>query len=53
MDTDGDPNCLDYLWLSGRARALSAWLAANEHPPHDPTIFPSDHFAIVAQVELG
>lgn len=53
MDTDGDPNCLDYIWLSGRVRAVSARLAANEPPPNDPTIYPSDHFAIVAQVELG
>lgn len=53
MDTDGDPSCLDYIWLSGRARALSARLAANEHPPDDSTIYPSDHFAIVSQVELA
>lgn len=53
MDTEGDPNCLDYLWLAGEARALSARLAANAHPPEDPTIYPSDHFAIVAEVEIG
>lgn len=52
MDTDGDPNCLDYIWLSGSARARSARLAANQHPPEDPTIYPSDHFAIVAEVDL-
>lgn len=52
MDTDGDPNCLDYIWLGGRARAISARVAANEHPPEDPTLYPSDHFAIVAQVEF-
>jgi endonuclease/exonuclease/phosphatase family metal-dependent hydrolase len=53
MDTDGDPNCLDYVWLRGRGRATRAWLAANEHPASDATIFPSDHFAIVAEVEPG
>ena len=52
MDTDGDPNCLDYIWLGGSARAVSARLAANEHPAADPTLYPSDHFAIVAVVEL-
>lgn len=52
MDTDGDPNCLDYIWLSGSARALSAWLAANHPPVEDPTIYPSDHFAVVAEVSV-
>lgn len=52
MDTEGDPNCLDYIWLSGAARALSARVAANEHAPGDATLYPSDHFAIVARVEL-
>ncbi len=52
MDTDGDPNCLDYLWLSGRVRALSARLAANDPAAGDRTLYPSDHFAVVAEVEL-
>lgn len=53
MDTDGDPNCLDYAWLRGRGKVARAWVAANEHPAGDPTIFPSDHFAVVAEVEIG
>lgn len=53
MDTDGDPNCLDYIWFAGNVRVLWANVAANEHPPHDPTIYPSDHFALVADVEVG
>lgn len=53
MDTDGDPNCLDYIWVRGRAAVHRAGLAANLHPPADPTIFPSDHFAIVAEVTIG
>jgi len=52
MDTDGDPNCLDYIWYSGGARILAARVAANEHPANDPTLYPSDHFALVADVEL-
>ena len=52
MDTDGDPNCLDYIWMAGQANAISARLAANDPPADDPTIYPSDHFAIVAEVEL-
>ena len=53
MDTDGDPNCLDYIWLGGNVRAASARLAANDHPPGDSTIYPSDHFAIVAEVKIS
>ncbi len=53
MDTEGEPNCLDYIWLRGAARAAAARLGATEHPPDDPTIFPSDHFAVVAEVDIG
>lgn len=53
MDTDGDPNCLDYIWFSGEVALRSVRLAADEHPADDPTIYPSDHFAIVADVSIG
>lgn len=52
MDTDGDPNCLDYIWYKGNVAVLSVNLAANQHPPSDPTLYPSDHFAIIADVEI-
>jgi endonuclease/exonuclease/phosphatase family metal-dependent hydrolase len=52
MDTEGDPNCLDYIWLSGDVTALAAHVAANDHAAGDSTLYPSDHFAIVARVEL-
>ena len=50
MDTDGDPNCLDYIWLRGSANATLARLACNEPAPADPTLYPSDHFAILAEI---
>lgn len=53
MDTDGDPNCLDYIWFSGEVALRTVALAANQNPPGDPTIYPSDHFAIVADVAVG
>jgi hypothetical protein len=53
MDRDGDPNCLDYIWVRGRVRVEGARVAANEHPPADPTIYPSDHFALVAGLEIS
>jgi endonuclease/exonuclease/phosphatase family metal-dependent hydrolase len=52
MDTDGDPNCLDYLWLWGSAKAVAVALACNRAAPNDPTLYPSDHFAIVAEIQI-
>lgn len=52
IDTDGEPNCLDYIWCMGRIRVKSARVAANQHAPGDPTLYPSDHFALVAEVEI-
>jgi hypothetical protein len=51
-DTEGDPNCLDYIWLAGSARALEARLVFNTHPAEDPTLFPSDHFGILARIDV-
>jgi len=53
MDTDGDPACVDYLWLRGNVTALRAWLACNEPHPTDPSLYPSDHFAVAAELEIG
>ena len=53
MDTDGDPECLDYIWLRGSVRAVSARLAFDRPDPADPTIYPSDHLGIAAELEIG
>ena len=53
MDTDGDPECLDYIWLRGSVRALSARLAFDRPDPEDPTLYPSDHLGIAAELEIG
>lgn len=52
MDTDGDPACLDYVWLRGAARALRARLWADRPAVDDPTLYPSDHLGVVATVEV-
>ena len=52
MDTDGDPNCLDYIWVKGEIRVLSAEVACNQPAPGDSTLYPSDHFALLAEVEV-
>jgi endonuclease/exonuclease/phosphatase family metal-dependent hydrolase len=53
MDTDGDPDCLDYVWLRGAAVAESARLAFDRPAPGDPTLYPSDHLGIAANVRIG
>ncbi len=51
-DTEGDPNCLDYVWLRGSIRCHSARLEFNQHPSTDPTLYPSDHFGILATLQV-
>jgi endonuclease/exonuclease/phosphatase family metal-dependent hydrolase len=53
MDTDGDPDCLDYIWVRGAARVESAGLAFDRPDPEDPTLYPSDHLGISARLEIG
>jgi endonuclease/exonuclease/phosphatase family metal-dependent hydrolase len=53
MDTDGDPECLDYIWLRGAVRVVSARLVFDRPDAEDPTLYPSDHFGIAAQLEIG
>jgi endonuclease/exonuclease/phosphatase family metal-dependent hydrolase len=53
MDTDGDPECLDYIWLRGAARTVSSRLVFDRPDPEDPTIYPSDHLGIAARLEIG
>ena len=53
MDTDGEPECLDYIWLRGAVRVSEARLAFDRPDPTDPTLFPSDHLGVAARVEVG
>jgi endonuclease/exonuclease/phosphatase family metal-dependent hydrolase len=53
MDTDGIPECLDYIWLRGGVRVTAARLAFDRPDPEDPTIYPSDHLGISALLEIG
>ena len=49
MDTDGEPGCLDYIWLAGPLRAVTCRLAFDRPAVGDPTILPSDHLGLVAR----
>ena len=53
MDTDGDPGCLDYIWLRGDMSVEDCRLAFDRPAVDDPTLFPSDHFGLAARVRVG
>jgi endonuclease/exonuclease/phosphatase family metal-dependent hydrolase len=53
MDTDGDPACLDYIWVHGPVRVAAARVVFDRPHPDDPTLYPSDHFGLSAHLEPG
>ncbi len=53
MDTDGSPDCLDYIWLRGAAAVEDARVVFDRPAVSDPTIYPSDHFGLAAHLRVG
>jgi endonuclease/exonuclease/phosphatase family metal-dependent hydrolase len=53
MDVDGDPSCLDYIWVRGPIAVNSCRLAFDRPAVDDPTLFPSDHLGLSARVRIG
>ena len=53
IDDDGEPGCLDYIWVRGAIRVVSARLVFDRPAVDDPGLFPSDHFGVAARVEIG
>jgi endonuclease/exonuclease/phosphatase family metal-dependent hydrolase len=53
MDVDGDPACLDYIWIRGPVAVSTARLAFDRPDPMDRTLYPSDHFGLSAWLEIG
>ena len=53
MDTDGKPECLDYVWVRGAVRVASARLCFDRPAADDATLYPSDHLGIGARLEIG
>lgn len=53
MDEDGDPGCLDYLWVRGAATVESARLCFDRPAVGDPTLYPSDHLGLAAWLVVG
>ena len=53
IDDDGDPACIDYIWVRGAIRVVSARLAFDRPAVDDPGLYPSDHLGVAARVEVG
>ena len=53
MDTDGEPGCLDYIWVRGAVAVESCRLAFDRPAVDDPTLYPSDHLGLVATIGVG
>jgi endonuclease/exonuclease/phosphatase family metal-dependent hydrolase len=53
MDTNGAPECLDYLWVRGAVAVDDARLVFHRPAVDDPTLYPSDHVGVAAHVRVG
>ena len=53
MDTDGEPDCLDYIWLRGAAAVDDCRLVFDRPAVDDPTLYPSDHLGLAAHLRIG
>jgi endonuclease/exonuclease/phosphatase family metal-dependent hydrolase len=53
MDTDGEPGCLDYVWVRGPITVAECSLAFDRPAVDDPTLYPSDHFGLKARIRVG
>jgi endonuclease/exonuclease/phosphatase family metal-dependent hydrolase len=53
MDTDGEPGCLDYIWVRGAVRVVDSRLCFDRPAVGDPTLYPSDHVGVAAHLGVG
>jgi endonuclease/exonuclease/phosphatase family metal-dependent hydrolase len=53
MDTDGDPRCLDYIWVRGSVAVDACRIVFDRPAVGDPTLYPSDHFGLTAHLAVG
>lgn len=53
MDDDGEPGCLDYIWVRGPISVQSCRVVFDRPAADDPTLYPSDHFGLVASITVG
>jgi endonuclease/exonuclease/phosphatase family metal-dependent hydrolase len=43
---------LDYIFVNQRLRALESEVILNRPAPYDPTLYPSDHFGLMTELEI-
>lgn len=53
MDTDGEPGCLDYIWVRGPIEVESCRVTFDRPAVGDTTLYPSDHFGLAARLRIG
>jgi endonuclease/exonuclease/phosphatase family metal-dependent hydrolase len=53
MDTDGEPGCLDYIWVRGSVAVEGCRLTFDRPAVDDPTLYPSDHIGLSARLAIG
>lgn len=53
IDVDGEPGCLDYVWVRGPIAVESCRLAFDRPAVGDPGLYPSDHLGLSAHLLVG
>ncbi len=53
MDVDGEPGCLDYIWVRGPLAVEACRVVFDRPAVDDPSLYPSDHFGLMATVRFG
>ena len=45
--------CIDYIWVAGAIRIVDSGVCFNRPSPQDPSLWPSDHIGVWADLEFG
>jgi endonuclease/exonuclease/phosphatase family metal-dependent hydrolase len=45
--------CIDYIWVAGPIQIVDSGVCFNQPSPQDPSLWPSDHAGVWADLELG
>ena len=45
--------CIDYIWISGDFKITESGVCFDKASPHDPTLWPSDHAGVWADLEVA
>jgi endonuclease/exonuclease/phosphatase family metal-dependent hydrolase len=53
IDEDGEPGCLDYIWVRGPISVEACRVVFDRPAVGDATLYPSDHFGLVAAITVS